>query len=116
MFKLSPSGSGWVLTTIYEFQGVTDGAEPNARVVFELTPSSDGWTEKVLYSFTGDNDGDTLQTQASFSISKVICTALPTTREIYLYGTVFQLTPSGSGWTENTVHLSQLHRRRRKAW
>ncbi len=202
MFKLSRSGSEWVLTTIYEFQGVTDGAEPNARVlfgpdgslygtteygghessntgtgfgtvfkltppahacgsnsctwtetvlyrftggsdganpgpgdlafdqagnvygtteaggiadpacfwgslgcgvVFELTPSGDDWSETVVYSFTGGNDGDTPNAGVVFDQHGNLY-GTDDNNGAYLYGTVYQLMPSGSGWTENTLH------------
>jgi uncharacterized repeat protein (TIGR03803 family) len=86
VFKLSHVGSGWIMTTIYEFQGAQDGANPVARVVFGpdgtlygTTPSGGNhqlgtvfnlrppasicrttqcpWTESVLYNFTGGADG-----------------------------------------------------------
>ncbi len=34
VFKLSRSGSGWTLTTLYDFKGGNDGYDPMARVVF----------------------------------------------------------------------------------
>src|ERR1700735_2912924 len=34
VFRLTHAGSGWVLNTIYSFQGGTDGAYPDARVIF----------------------------------------------------------------------------------
>lgn len=85
VFKLSRAGSGWLLTTLYQFQGGDDGGLPQARVVFgpdgslygttssggtgsgtvfNLKPpttncrsSSCPWTETVLYRFTGGSDG-----------------------------------------------------------
>lgn len=86
VFKLSHVGSGWILTTLYTFQGGTDGSNPQARVVFgpggilygtttgggnngngtvfNLRPPATvcrstqcPWTETVLYRFTGGQDG-----------------------------------------------------------
>src|SRR5271169_6626419 len=87
VFKLTHSGSNWVLSTVYAFQGGNDGGYPTARVVFGPdhvlygTTSGDGdnggqgtvfnlrppshpcrsincpWTETVLYRFTGTDDG-----------------------------------------------------------
>jgi uncharacterized repeat protein (TIGR03803 family) len=89
VFKLTHSGSNWVLSTLYAFQGGNDGGYPFARVVFGPdhvlygTTSGDGnnggfgtvfslrppshpcrsincpWTEAVLYRFTGTDDGGT---------------------------------------------------------
>ncbi|MFZ0312943.1 MAG: choice-of-anchor tandem repeat GloVer-containing protein [Candidatus Korobacteraceae bacterium] len=86
VFKLSHSGSGWVLNTLYTFQGGNDGSAPIARVlfgtdgalygttslggfqgygtVFQLRPPvtacrsvSCPWSETVLYRFQGGSDG-----------------------------------------------------------
>ena len=45
VFKLSRSGTSWVLKRIYEFQGNTDGWEPFARVVFGRDGSLYGTTQ-----------------------------------------------------------------------
>lgn len=47
VYKLTHSGSGWILTTLYEFQGagVGDGANPTARVVFGPDGALYGTTE-----------------------------------------------------------------------
>ena len=34
VFKLSNRGSGWILSTIYQFQGRSDGAWPYANMIF----------------------------------------------------------------------------------
>ena len=87
VFKLTHSGSSWILSTLYAFQGGNDGGYPTARVVlgpnhvlygttsgegdngghgtvFILRPPSHPcrsincpWTETVLYQFTGTDDG-----------------------------------------------------------
>ena len=77
--------------------------------VFELSPSAGGWTEKILYSFTGGSDGEDPNsllvghdgnlygTAAGGSNNNCVNGYLPC-------GVVFQLVPSGSGWTENVLH------------
>ncbi len=85
VFKLTHSGSGWVESTLYTFQGGVDGAMPLARVVFgpdgtlygttiyggsgggtvfNLRPPATfcrsilcPWTKTVLYRFMGGTDG-----------------------------------------------------------
>jgi uncharacterized repeat protein (TIGR03803 family) len=87
VFKLTRSGSNWILSTLYTFQGGDDGGYPAARVVFGPdhvlygTTSGEGdngghgtvfllrppshpcrsvncpWMETVLYRFTGTDDG-----------------------------------------------------------
>jgi uncharacterized repeat protein (TIGR03803 family) len=141
VYNLRPPGSvcrsalcPWRETIIYQFVGGTDGAHPdvgnlvfdragniygttgqggaaNQGTVYELTPSGGGWTEKVLYSFLGGNDG-------AQPFSGVILDAAGN-----LYGTttggggsgcgglgcgtVYQLTSTGSGWTENILYSFQ---------
>jgi uncharacterized repeat protein (TIGR03803 family) len=79
--QLTPGSNGWAASLLYSFQGLADGADPNAAVtldsagnlygtvtesasfgqggVFKLSPSGGGtWTESVLFSFEG-TDGAT---------------------------------------------------------
>ena len=71
-------------------------------VVFELALSGGSWTETVLWNFTGGSDG-------SYPLSGVIFDSAGN-----LYGTasgiggggasVYELSPSGSGWTHKTLY------------
>jgi len=91
VYELSPNGSGgWTEISLYSFQGGSDGAYPEAEVIFdqagnlygttmegggtacfarpgcgttfELSPNSGGtWAEIVLYSFQGGSDGENPQ-------------------------------------------------------
>ena len=92
--------------------GTTYQGNPyEAGTVYELTPSGGGWTESILYSFTG-SDG-------LFPYHGVISDgagSLYGTTErggAYFggsnpgYGTVFRLTPSGSGWKESVLYSFQ---------
>jgi uncharacterized repeat protein (TIGR03803 family) len=128
VFKLTPNGSGYAYSVLYSFcpQGVVgctdadgpvagviedasgnlygttaDGGVNSSGAVFKLTPSGSGYTETVLYSFcsqtncidgsgpyagliedtSGNLYGTTLQGGAGNDA-----------------GTVFELTPSGSGY------------------
>ncbi len=136
VFKLKPgviAPAGWRETQLHAFYRPGDGIEPHAEVVFDqagnlygttglggghecpgsgtcgtvykLTPSSGGWTETVLYAFTGpdgavpaagllfDNAGNLYGTTRAGGDNG--------------FGTVFQLTPSGSGWTEKVLYNFQ---------
>ena len=86
------------------FYGTTPiGGTHGLGVVFKLTRSGSGWNESVLWSFTGHLDG-------SFPASGVVFD-----RAGNLYGTasdggtynagvVYELSPSGLGWTQQTLY------------
>jgi uncharacterized repeat protein (TIGR03803 family) len=86
VFELSHADSGWTLSNLYSFRGGSDGAQPEARVVFAPDGTLYGtttvgglgygtvfnlrppaaiicgsarcpWTETVLYRFTGGSAG-----------------------------------------------------------
>lgn len=120
---------GWNESAIYEFKSSSDafgvttfdsagnlygitccGGLYGSGAVFELMPSQGSWTEKLLYTFTGGKDGGSPN-------------GLLVGRDGNLYGTasvggntdcgvwgdqqcgvVFELTPSGSGWTERVIY------------
>lgn len=114
----------WSETVLYRFQGQNDGGNPEGDLifdragniygtatqggiyhyglVFQLHPANGRWVESVLYTFTGFGDGGSPG-------SGVILDAAGN-----LYGTagggpnqlgvVFELSPSGSGWTESVLH------------
>ena len=125
----------WTETPLYQFSGGTDGYGPTAGDlvfdqagniygvtefggttahgnVYELTYSGGNWTDNVLYSFGGGQDGEfpysgvifdhsgnldgtTRQGGGTGCLSSVGC------------GTVFQLVPSDSGWTESQLYKFQ---------
>lgn len=86
VFELSPNGSGgWTETSLYSFQGGSDGGSPRAALIFdksgnlygttyegwgiecfngcgttfELSPNLGGaWTESLLYRFQGGSDSE----------------------------------------------------------
>jgi uncharacterized repeat protein (TIGR03803 family) len=95
------------------FGGNTECGGAGCGTVFELSPNPDGtWSETVLYTFTG---GSRLGgPEGSTPVSSLVFDA-----EGNLYGTassgglrncslgcgtVFKLTPNGTGWTESTVY------------
>jgi uncharacterized repeat protein (TIGR03803 family) len=78
IFMLSPTATGWQETTLYEFKGVPDGASPAYST---LTLNSKGNLYGVTPEGGIDNSGCTNG-----------C------------GTVFELSPSSSGWTETVLY------------
>ena len=87
------------------FGGIHECAEVGCGTVFELTPQDGGgWTERVLHSFGHGNDGH--EPNAAL-ILDAAGNLYGTTVEggIHSDGTVFELTPNGSGgWTEKVLH------------
>jgi uncharacterized repeat protein (TIGR03803 family) len=133
VFELSPSSGGWNKTVLYSFDG-SSGAWPRAGLVmdsdgnlygttfyggpgtcygyygecgtvFELAPTGGGWTEHVLYNFQGQDKGD-----GSGPLDKLVFDAAGNLYGTTFYGgtesagTVFELTPSDSGWKEEVLH------------
>jgi uncharacterized repeat protein (TIGR03803 family) len=123
----------WTKTTLYTFTGYTDGRSPQGGdlafdrsgniygttpvggtlgqgVVFELTHSNGGWTESVLYSFTGMSDGGRpeggviLDSAGNLYGTTYAGGIVNIQQDNYGYGTIFELTPAGSGWTENVLY------------
>ena len=132
IFRLSRNGSSWIFNPLYNFPGGSAGGNPYAGVVlgphgslygttpyafggygtvFSLTPSATAcksaicyWAETLLYRFTGGSDG------AAPAFGDVIFDGAGNLYGTTLFGgaysagTVFELTPSGSGWTENILY------------
>lgn len=120
VFKLTPSNGAWTVSVPWAFTGGNDGALPYSTVIFdgagnlygtayaggadnygtvyELSPSGSGWTEKTLYTFTGGNDGSqpfggVATDQRGNIYGTTFSGGTPG------QGTVFELTPSGGGWS-----------------
>jgi uncharacterized repeat protein (TIGR03803 family) len=117
----------WTEKVLYRFTGGTDGGSPVGDLIFdqagniygvanngngsgryglvyELMPSGGGWVENVLYDFSGLG--------GTYPASGVI---FGTTGNLYGtaeyggsgFGTVYELTPSNGGWTENILYTFQ---------
>ncbi len=126
VYQLTPSGAGWIDTTLYEFQDGSDGAFPNGGVVldasgnlygtttqggsgyggtvFELSAFNGYWNFNLLYSLTGGNQNvggawGTLVMDAAGNLYGTTANG-----GIYGEGAVFKLTPSNGGWTYTSLH------------
>ncbi|HEX3667249.1 MAG TPA: choice-of-anchor tandem repeat GloVer-containing protein [Rhizomicrobium sp.] len=128
IYELAPSNGTWTETILYTFQGGSDGGAPYSGMVFdkagnlygtasaagsagcgqgcgtvfELSPSQSGWTYKVIYSFSGGNDGG--QPTAGLVLDE--SGNLYGAAESFGAkggGTIFELSPSQSGWSFNLL-------------
>jgi uncharacterized repeat protein (TIGR03803 family) len=126
VFEMSPkAGGGWTEKLIYSFHESNDGTLPYSALildaagnlygttrestsgmqgtVFELSPTSSGpWTEQILHSFTGSDGANPIGGVVFDSAGNLY----GTTEEggDYGYGTVFELSPSSSGWSESVLY------------
>jgi uncharacterized repeat protein (TIGR03803 family) len=125
----------WIENSIYKFVSLDDGMEPMGNLafdqagniygattyggtnpcgtnppgcgsVFQLTRSGSSWVKTTIYNFAG--------TDGEFPIGGVIIDRFGNLYGILNqggannFGAVFELTPSGSGWTEILLHTFQF--------
>jgi len=119
VFKLSPSGSSWTETTLYQFHDSGDGGYPGGGLifdsagnlygttvsggsggggtVFELLPSADNWSFNLLYSLSGNPmDFGPYGKLVMDSAGNLYGTTVY--GGAHNWGSVFKLTPSNGGW------------------
>ncbi len=72
--------------------------------VYQLTPSKSGWIETVLYEFTDANDGEYPSGGVTVDQAGNLYGTASQTGFGAEAGSVFQLTPSGSGWKFNLLY------------
>ena len=129
IFSVSPGPAAclnhacsWLENVLYRFTGVTDawaadnlvldgagnlygvsysGGAQQVGAVFELSPTIGGWVESILYSFTGGSDGGAPGALLVGNDGNLY--GLAGSGGANGSGVVFQLTPSGNGWTETVL-------------
>jgi uncharacterized repeat protein (TIGR03803 family) len=96
--------SGVVFDAAGNLYGTTSAGGANGfGTVYELSPSANGWTEQVLYSFQNGSDGKVPAAPVVVdSAGNVYGSTI--TGGTGGGGTVFELSPSGSGWTYQTLY------------
>jgi len=114
----------WSSSILYSFSG-TDGSYPQGELTFDqagniygttvnggsagwgliyrLAPSNGAWTQNILYQAQGNGDGEYAWGGVVFDQSGNLYGVFGQNGP-YGYGAVYALTPSGSGWTESTIH------------
>ena len=119
----------WTQTVIHEFMGNGDGIDPSlgpplldrsgnvygttgsggahiAGTVYELTSSGGSWTESILYSFTGrPNAANPLWNVVPDGAGNFY--GVGSGGGTLNWGSLFELSPSGSGWTESLLYSFQ---------
>jgi len=117
----------WNETTIYGFTGGSDGGTPRYGdlifdtsgnmygtaslggdsngdgVVYEATRSGSNWTQQAIYTFAGAPDGSHPYNGVIFDNGGNLY-GTTTGGGSSGNGTVFELTPSGGGWTETILY------------
>lgn len=125
VFQMVQSAGSWTMNTLYTFTSSPDvdipssiamdasgniygtanqgGADKYYGGVFELNPSASlPWPETVIYSFTNGTDGETPFGNAVVD-SKGNVFATAAFGGAGKCGTLIELSPSSSGWTEKVV-------------
>ncbi|MGH6887747.1 MAG: choice-of-anchor tandem repeat GloVer-containing protein [Rhizomicrobium sp.] len=92
--------------------GATQNGGPNGwGAVVELSPSGSGWSEQILYAFQGGSDGGApysgLVRDKAGNLYGTATRAGSSGCGGYGCGTVFELSPSQSGWTFNVLYTFQ---------
>jgi uncharacterized repeat protein (TIGR03803 family) len=115
----------WTPTPLYGFSGGADGSTPNYGalifdrtgnmygttsaggsgngVVYEMMGSGANWTEQAIYSFAGSPDGATPYSGVIFDSTGNLY-GTTTAGGASGNGAVYELSPSGSGWTERVIY------------
>ena len=96
-------GGGLVSDKAGNLYGISySGGAQQQGAVFELAPSSGGWMESILYSFTGGSDGGGPTSILVGNDGNLY--GMAAVGGAHGGGVVFQLTPSGNGWTETVLY------------
>lgn len=118
VFKLTPSGSGWTESILYNFGLPTNGplsgvvmdsagnlygTAADGGVVFELSPSGSGWVMTILHTFKGGNDGDLAYGGLVMDGAGNLYGATSSGGSGF-GGVVYELSPSGGGWTYQILY------------
>ncbi len=124
----SRAGAGpWTETVIHQFQGASDGQYPWGQIAidqagniygvtfeggpqgwgtaYQLAPVLGGWTFDLLHAFTGGADGGEPYGGVVLDSSGNVYGSAQIGGGPSGCGLVFQLAPSGGGWTENVVYV-----------
>lgn len=82
--------------------GGSPGCPGGCGTVYQLSRSGDQWSETILYTFIGASDGNGPQGVTFDNAGNLY--GITSGAGAYNCGTVFKLTPTGSGWAESTIY------------
>jgi uncharacterized repeat protein (TIGR03803 family) len=102
----NPYGGALVFDQAGNVYGTTYGGGTGSGVVYKLTPAGSGWTESVLYTFMGGSDGASPWAGVTLDQAGNLY-GTTAAGGAFGGGTVYELSPSGSGWTKRTLHSFQ---------
>jgi uncharacterized repeat protein (TIGR03803 family) len=127
VYELSPSSGGWTENILYSFGTGAGGYQPVGGVildragnfygttrfgtkgrygsVYQLMPSGQGWVENTIYSFTGGSDGGEPEASLLMDSSGNLYGTTGWLPDSNNPGTVFELSPSGGGWTYKLLYM-----------
>ena len=118
----------WHETIVHSFAGGADGANPSSGlsfdsagnfygttqnggageycgadcgVIYKFAPASGGWNETILYTFNGGPDGEN---PSGGVVINAAGDFFGTCIECLPHGTVYELTPNGSGYSKSTIY------------
>lgn len=102
----NPNG-GVIFDQAGNVYGAADGyGNDHQGVVYELSPSGSNWIYTILYTFTDNNAGDSLVGDLIFDSAGNLY-GVSSQGGAYGFGEIYELSASGSGWTENVIHSFQ---------
>jgi uncharacterized repeat protein (TIGR03803 family) len=106
----SPAGGDLLFDQNGSIYGTTQSGGSGFGTVYKLTSSMNGWAESVLYSFHGSGgDGTRPYGGVVFDqAGNLYGTTVAGGQSQNPSGTVYQLAPFGSGWTETILHSFDL--------
>jgi len=126
VYELTPSNGGWRENIIYNFGTDNGPYQPSGGVildhagnlygtsmwgglggygvVYQLTPNGGSWIQTTLYSFSGGSDGGRPSTDLLMDAAGNLYGSTGWVPETNNPGTVYELTPSGGGWTYTLLY------------
>lgn len=124
VYQLSPSGSGWSKSFIYQFTGMSDGYGPvgvsidsagnlygatdfggagGGGTVYELSPQNGGWLYSLLYPLTGNPSSYGPVARLTMDAAGNLYGTTLQGGE-FGAGSVFKLTPAMGSWAYTSLH------------